>query len=437
MPTLAWLLTAAALAGDLTIPYERYELDNGLDVILAPDHSTPIVHTNIWYHVGSKDETKGLTGFAHLFEHLMFQGSPNNPGEYFTPLQEVGAKINGTTSFDRTNYFETVPAQHLPLALFLESDRMGWLLEVLDETMLKNQQEVVRNERRQRYENPPYGEARKTYYQALWPEGHPYQHLTIGSHEDLDNAKLDDVKAFFRKWYVPNNAVLVVAGDFDEATAKNLIEAQFGGIPRGEDPARVEVPDPGPLAENIELREYDDVPHQKVWMAWRAPAFYKPGDAELDLLSSVLTDGKDSRLQKVLVQEKQIAQDVSAWQASAYHGSTYVISATAAKGHTTDELVTAIDEILGGVWETAPPTEEELQGARSNYEKMFYGSIKTISGKANLLNSYTFYMNEPDSLQTDLDRYLKATSADVTTVGKQTLSQPRVVLHIWPEGDKP
>ncbi len=434
---IAILLAGAALAADLAIPYEKYELDNGLDVILAPDTSTPIVHVNVWYHVGSKDETAGLTGFAHLFEHLMFQGSPNNEGEYFTPLQEVGGSVNGTTSFDRTNYFETVPSQYLPLALFVESDRMGWLLDVLDEDKLANQQDVVRNERRQRYENPPYGEARKTMYETLWPKGHPYHHMTIGSHEDLENAKLDDVKAFFRKWYVPNNASLVVAGDFDKDTAKRLIEREFGGIAKGPDPERLAYTDPGPLADTVTVRQYDDVPHQKVWLAWRAPAFYQPGDAELDLLSSVLSDGKDSRLHRVLVQDKQIAKDVAAYQASAYHGSTYVITGTAAKGHTTDELVAAIDEILATVWTTAKPTSEELTGARNNYERRFYGSIATISGKANLLNSYNFYKGEPDFLQADLQRYLDAGADEVVAVGQKTLSQPRVELHIWPEADKP
>jgi len=217
MLVLALALSAPlAAAGEFDLEFERFQLDNGLDVVLLPDHSTPIVHVEVWYHVGSKDEVAGRTGFAHLFEHLMFQGSANSPGEYFTPIQGVGGDLNGTTNADRTNYYETVPARYLPLALFMESDRMGHLLDVLDQGKLDNQRDVVKNERRQRYENPPYGRAFADLQGALYPEGHPYHFPTIGSHADLEAASLDDVKTFFHTWYVPNNATLVVAGDFND-----------------------------------------------------------------------------------------------------------------------------------------------------------------------------------------------------------------------------
>ena len=228
---------ATPASESLTSPrFVRWQLPNGLDVVLVPDRSAPIVHTQVWYHVGSKDEVAGRTGFAHLFEHLMFQGSKNAPGEYFTPIQEVGGDLNGTTNSERTNYYETVPAESLPLALFMESDRMAALLDVLDETKLANQREVVRNERRQRYENPPDGTAWADLYAALSPEGHPYHHPTIGSHADLQAATLDDVSAFFRTWYVPNNATLVVAGDFDVRTARRLVIENLGGSRGGADP---------------------------------------------------------------------------------------------------------------------------------------------------------------------------------------------------------
>lgn len=429
-------VTVAAEGPDLTIPFEKYELANGLDVILAPDHSTPIVHVNIWYHVGSKDEEQGLTGFAHLFEHLMFQGSGNSPGEYFTPLQEIGGRINGTTNFDRTNYFETVPSHYLPLALFMESDRMGWLLPVLDQAKLDNQREVVRNERRQRYENPPYGEARKDLYAALFPKGHPYQHSTIGSHEDLENADLSDVKQFFETWYLPNNASLVICGDFDNSEAKALVEKFFGNIPEGEPPTHATADDVL-LETTKEIRQYQDVPLQKMWMAWPSPRLFDDGDADLDILSSVLSSGKDSRLYKALVKEQRIAKDIFAYQASSMLGSAYIIQGTAAAGHTTDEMVEAIDAVLASVFGDAPPTQEEVDSAIANYEAGFYSTIQTISGKANRLNSYNMYFGDPDYMERDLSRYLATTIDSTVTSGQRILSAPRLTLHIWPESDQP
>ncbi len=416
------------------IPFEQYTLDNGLTVILAPDHSTPIVYTNVWYHVGSRDEEPGLTGFAHLFEHLMFQGSANAPGEYFTPLQEVGATINGTTSFDRTNYYEEVPAQHLPLALFMESDRMGHLLEVLDQDKLDNQREVVRNERRQRYENPPYGEAYKKLYEMAFPEGHPYAHMPIGSHADLEAANLDTVKDFFRKWYVPNNASLVIAGDFDTETAKALVDQYFGPIPRGEAPVR-RTAEPFTIAENMEVRQYDDVPERKVWLAYSTPGFYQDGDAELDLLSSVLSGGKDSRLYTALVKEQQVAKDIAAYQSSLGLGSLFVIQGTAAGDHTTDELVAAVDAVLADVMGENPPTVDELDGARANFEAGFYSGLQTISGKGDTINRYFMYSGDPGYMGADLTRYFEADAADVLASGQQFLMAPRVALHIMPTAD--
>ena len=416
------------------IPFEQYKLDNGLTVILAPDHSTPIVYTNVWYHVGSRDEVEGLTGFAHLFEHLMFQGSANAPGEYFTPLQEVGASVNGTTSFDRTNYYEEVPAQYLPLALFMEADRMGHLLDVLDQDKLDNQREVVRNERRQRYENPPYGEAYKTLYESTFPADHPYAHMPIGSHADLEAADLDAVKDFFRTWYVPNNASLVVAGDFDTDTAKRLIQEQFGAIPSGAQPTR-RTAEPYAIPEAREIRQYDEVPERKVWLAYASPGFYEPGDAELDLFASVISGGKDSRLYTALVKEQQVAKDIMAYQSSLELGSMFVISGTAAAGHTTDELVAAVDAVLADAMGANPPTADEIDAAKANFESGFYSGLQTISGKGDALQRYYMYTGDPGFIGEDLTRYLDATPADVQSTAARIFQQPRVALHILPNSD--
>lgn len=430
LATLGLGLANPAVAQDTPdIPFEKYELENGLDVILAPDSSTPIVYVSVWYHVGSKDETEGLTGFAHLFEHLMFQGSLSLDGEYFEPLLKVGASINGTTNADRTNYYEGVPAHHLPLALFLESDRMGSLLPVLSQDKLDEQREVVKNERRQRYENPPYGEAYKDVSEALFPESHPYHHMTIGSHEDLTNASLDDVKNFFKKWYVPNNAAIVIAGDFDEATAKRLVLENFSGIPRGADPKHAEVAAPS-LAENVVLRQEDDVPEDRFWMAWHTPALYAPGDAELDVLSTLLSSGKDSRLYQRIVKEKKLARSVYAGQYSGYLSSRYMIGGTPAEGHTTDEVIAEVMAMIEEVTGDKPPTEEEITTAKTNYERQFFDRIQTIQGKGELLQNYNMYHGDPGYIGQDLARYRAVTAEGVVEAAKNTFSKPHVELHI-------
>mgnify|MGYP002816814254 CR=1 FL=1 len=428
--------TSASAQEDPEIPFEKYELDNGLDVILAQDTSTPIVYVSVWYHVGSKDETEGLTGFAHLFEHLMFQGSLSVEGEYFEPLQKVGASINGTTSFDRTNYFEGVPARHLPLALFMESDRMGSLLPALDQAKLDEQRDVVKNERRQRYENPPYGEAYKDMMAALYPEGHPYHHVPIGSHEDLTAASLDDVKTFFSTWYVPNNASLVISGDFDPMVAKRLVKENFGGIPRGPDPVRREVQTASLSADKV-IRQYDEVPEQRVWMAWHSPSFYAPGDADLDILSSLLSDGKESRLYQRLVKEKKLARSINASQQSGLYGSRYVIQASAAPGHSTDEVVAEVMAVLEELQADAAPTTAEVESARAGFERHFFENLQTIQGKGETLQSYNMFQGDPGYMKNDLARYRAVSPDTVKTWAGKVLSTPHVELHIWPEADKP
>jgi len=426
---IAWL--GVAVAAEPEIPHERYTLENGLEVILVPDHSTPIVHTNVWYHVGSLDEEPGRSGFAHLFEHLMFQGSENAQGEYFAPLQRVGANLNGSTNTDRTDYWETVPAQYLELALFLESDRMGWLLPALDQGKLDNQREVVRNERRQRYENRPYGDVWMYIASNMYPEGHPYHHTTIGSHEDLEAASLEDVKNFFRRWYVPANASLVVAGDFDEATVKDTIAKYFASVPAGDKPEHAEVA-PVHLAETkvVELR--DDVPDQKLWMTWHSPAFFAPGDAELDLFSNFLCGGKDAAMYKELVIEQGLFRDIGCAQSSSKLSSEFFLYGTVETGKSVDDAVAGIDKVIAAALETGP-TAEDLQTAIASFENGFYGGLATIYGKAATLQRYLYYTGTTDYLTQDLGRYLEATPESVLDVAKQTLTQPRVEIRYLPE----
>jgi len=427
----ASLFSVSAQAQDLSIEHTQYQLDNGLTVILAEDHDLPLVQVNVWYHVGSKDEPQGRSGFAHLFEHLMFQGSENQPGEYFEPLQEVGARVNGTTNSDRTNYFEGLGREQLPLALWLESDRMGWLLGVIDQGKIDNQREVVRNERRQRYEIPPYGEVWPDLMAEVFPEGHPYHHPTIGSHEDLEAASLEDVHEWFGTWYGPNNASLVVVGDFDEAEARELIENYFGPIPRGPEP---EVTTADPVvheSETVVRRVEEGVPYDKVWIAWPTPALFADGDAELDIVSDVLTGGRSSRLTSALVYDQQIAKSVEVYQYSRYLAGVYMVEATAAEGHTTDELVAAIDEVLAGLAESGP-TEDELAIAVANVEAGFYGGMNTLAAKADRLNTYLFTAGTPDYLQEDLNRYLAVTQEGVQAAAA-SLNEGRVVFHVTPE----
>lgn len=432
---LATVGGALAEAPTPSIPFEKYELANGLDVILSEDHSVPFVQVNIWYDVGSKDEVEGRTGFAHLFEHLMFQGSAHLDQDYFQPLERIGGQLNGTTSFDRTNYYEGVPAEYLPLALWLESDRMGWLLPALTPDKLKNQQDVVRNERRQRYENTPYGEAFVWLFEALYPEGHPYHTPTIGKHEDIEGADLADVKAFFEQWYVPSNATLTICGDFDPQVARQLVEQYFGEIPASKHTPRSVTEADAALTEEVVVRKADAVPDARVWIAWITPELYADGDADMDILSSVLSDGKESRLYSRLVRDLKIARDVEAYQFSQRLHGQFIIEATAAEGHTTDELVAEIDKVLAEL-RAAGPTAEELEIARINYEAGFFDGLQTIAAKADRLGSYNTLTGDPGYIDEDLARYRALTQESVTRAAQTWLpADRRVVLHVTPGGE--
>ena len=309
--------------GALKLDVETYTLDNGLTVLLSHDDRLPVVAVEVRYLVGSANEVKGRSGFAHLFEHLMFQGSENFNDEYFKPLSPIGAAVNGTTSNDRTNYYERVPREYLELALWLESDRMENLLPALSQKKLDNQREVVKNERRQSYEDRPYGMFWLRLFDNLFPKGHPYDHTPIGSHEDLSNATLDDVKNFFKQYYVPSNAVLTIVGDFDRKQTKALVQTYFGHMKAGERAPKPTVT-PTTLADDIHVVEPDEVKLPRLYYAWHTPALYQDGDAAMDVLASVLTDGKSSRLYKPLVYDQKIAKDVAAFQVSMQLGGFFV-----------------------------------------------------------------------------------------------------------------
>lgn len=429
--TVALVTPAMAENPALSIPSTRYELENGLEVLLHEDRATPIVHVELWYHVGSKDEREGRSGFAHLFEHLMFNGSLHWDSEYFTPLQPLGARINGTTSTERTNYYETLPSNALERALWMEADRMGFLLPALTQRKLDNQRDVVRNERRQNYEIAPYGSARKVIVENIWPEGHPYHHLTIGTHEDLEAATLEDVREFFNTWYSPNNATLSVVGDFDVDETRAWIAKYFGPIPRGPDARPVREAE-APLPEKQAVVIEDDVQLPRLYWVWQSPAFFADGDAALDVLSSVLTQGKVSRLRRRLVFEDQVAKDVSAAQYSAGLGSTYRIVATVAEGHTVDEVRGALDDEIQRILADGP-TEEEVERSKNQWRKSFYQRLESVAGKSRMLQSYNHHTGRPDYVAQDLKRYVDVTVQSVSEWARKVMNpEHRLELIVRP-----
>ncbi len=430
---------ASAGAGQMSggglppIKFTEFRLANGLRVILHEDHSTPIVGVNIWYHVGSKNEVPGKTGFAHLFEHMMFQGSKNYDDDFFKPIQEAGGSLNGSTNPDRTNYWEVVPSNFLELALFLEADRLGGLLDVLNEAKLANQREVVKNEKRQNYDNRPYGLVGAKINETLYPKTHPYHWLTIGSLDDLSAASLEDVKNFFRRYYTPNNATLTIAGDFTPAEARRLVEKHFGPIPRG--PEVTPVPMQAvtiPELKRINLEDRVALP--RVYTVWPVPPQFTPDEASLDSLATILAGGKSSRLYKTLVYERQIAQDVSAFNNAAEIAGQFQIVATAKPGKTLAELEGAINEEIERIKQT-PPTAEEIERAYNAREASFIYSLQTVGGfggKNDQLNQYATFLNRPDYFNEDLARYRRVTPEDVKRVANQYLTDGRLVVNVTP-----
>ncbi|MBH31672.1 MAG: peptidase M16 [Candidatus Marinimicrobia bacterium] len=421
----------------IDIAITQFKLNNGLNVILHEDHTLPTVSVNVWYHVGSGSEKPGRTGFAHLFEHILFEGSKHVPeGMFDRWLEEAGANNNGSTTEDRTNYYEDLPSNALELALFLESDRMGYLLDVVTPEHVDGQRDVVKNERRQRVENQPYGRISIALPELLYPSDHPYSWSVIGSMDDLSAATEEDVKEFFRDFYGPNNASLVVAGDIETDEAKKLIEQWFSDVPRGREPPRDIIQTP---SLKIEKRVFfqDRVQLPMIHMAWHTPALFADGDAELDMLASVLSDGKNSRLYRRLVYEMEAAQMVEAYQSSKKFSSTFNIFALAKPGYTLDDLDEVIFDEIDKVKQEGV-TKRELERAMNKYEASFFRSLELLggfSGKANQLNSYYYFTGKADYFNEDLDRYRSVSNTELSDVANRYLPWGRrVVVSIVPEG---
>lgn len=431
---LSFLVTTRSFAqGGEKLPkvaIKEYRLKNGLRVILHPDESTPVVAVNVWYHVGSKNEAPGRTGFAHLFEHMMFQGSKNYGDGYLGAMDEAGASVNGTTNEDRTYYYEVVPSNFLERALYLEADRMGSLLEAMSQEKLDNQRDVVKNERRQRVDNQPYGTQGERIGEIMYPKGHPYNWSVIGSMEDLGAASLDDVKGFFRTYYVPNNAVLVLAGKFDEKQTKTWIEKYFGPIAAG---SKIERPTPGQpkLDKEVRVTVEDTVPLPRLTMVWHSVPAYATDEAALDILSSILSSGRGSRLQGNLVYGKEIAQNIFANNSTSEIAGTFEISVIAKQGKTLEENEKEINAEIEKI-KTSLPTAEEMSRALNGIEAQTIFRLQTVLGKGGQLSNFVGYRGKPDYFQADLDRYRKVTAADVQRVANTYLSANRLLMSYVP-----
>lgn len=419
----------------IDLPHNKRTLANGLDVIVHEDRRVPIVAVNLWYHVGSKNERSGRTGFAHLFEHLMFEGSEHYDKGYFFPLQQAGALLNGSTNSDRTNYWEVVPTSSLELALWMESDRMGYLLPALTPERFETQRDVVLNERRQNYENRPYGMALMALSAALYPPDHPYHWLTIGAADDLRAMEFEDVRSFFRTYYHPANASLALAGDIDVERGFELAEAYFGNIPAGEKPPPVRAE--ASVAREVRLVVEDRVELPRVYMAWHSPAMFAAGDAESDLLADLLANGKTSRLYRTLVYERRIALDVSAFQHSRELSSFFLLASTAAPGQSLTELAAAIDAHIQELADEGPE-EPEMERGLAQAEAHFMYRLQTVGGfggKSDQLNAYNVFRGDPDFFGDDLARYQDATAESVRATARKYLAfDRRVLLGVVPRG---
>ena len=411
------------------VAFEKHVLPNGLQLILHVDRKLPIVHVNQWFHVGSKNEKPGRSGFAHLFEHMMFQGSTHVPGEYLTIVEKMGANlfeggVNGTTNSDRTNYFATVPSANLETLLWVESDRLATLLDQTDQKKLDNQRDVVKNERRQGFEDPPYGRAYELLVTNSAPAGHPYSWTVIGSMEDLTAASLDDVKDFFRRYYTPNNLSLVIAGDFDPAEAKRLVEKYFGGLAPG--PALDRPRRWLPVLERERIVEVADrVPAPRSYIAYITPEYFGEGEAAMQIIARILGDGLSSRLEKALIYDKALASEVNVGVDSQEIAGGLLISATALDGITLAEIEKVITRELHLLAKTGP-TQAELDRARTKHEFQFISGLERIGGfggKADLLNQYNTFLGDPGRFDADLARYRALTVGDVRAAAEKWLTR--------------
>lgn len=415
-----------------SIPVEHYTLSNGLDVMLHVDRSAPQVVVNLWYDVGSKDELPGRSGFAHLFEHLMFMGTTRLPGAGFDEQMEAhGGWNNAWTSEDATDYFEVGPSNLLPLFLWMEADRMDGLSHAMTRQKLALQREVVRNERRQSDEDTPYGVVWLALPTALYPAGHPYAHPVIGSHEDLQAATVQDVKDFFATWYVPSNASLVVAGDFDPAVIKPEIERLFGSIPAGAPPARTP-PAPVDLPAKPLVELTDQVALPKAWFAWHTVPLFAPGDAAHDVVASVLSGGRASRLHRRLVVEAQIAQEVSAYHFSQAYGGVFLVEITPAEGKSLEEVEAAVQAEIDRL-AAEGPTADELARVRVNLQTDALRGLESLQDRASALNRYFVTRGVPDSLSWDLARTAAVDAEAVKAAAARLAAARRATLRVRPE----
>jgi zinc protease len=437
--TSAFAQSPAPAPPKIELPYTLFTLSNGLTVILHEDHTVPLVSTNMWYHVGSAREKTGRTGFAHLFEHLMFMGSGHvKPGEFDDWLEGVGGTNNGSTENDRTNYWINVPSNAIELALFLESDRMGYLLDSMTPKTVDAQRDVVKNERRQSYENRPYGQAEIELYEQLFPTGHPYHWPVIGYMPDLTAASYEDVVDFFKRYYAPSNASLSIAGDINPAETRKLVEKWFGDIKAAPAPEPITIPGVA-LTSVIRKTITDKVQLPKLYLAWLTPPHFAPGDGALDLVAATLAGGKNSRLFKRLVYDMQIAQEVSAYQESHGLKSIFRIEVMPRPGHTVDELKKVIDEEIDKLQKEAP-TRREFDRAVNSIEASFLKRMERsggFGGKADQLNSYFTETGDPDYFNEDLGRYKAMSPNDVRAAAARFLPRDmRLELTVMPEGAK-
>ena len=419
------------------IPFTRFTLANGLEVLVHEDHTLPIVSVNTWYHVGSGDEELKRTGFAHLFEHIMFMGSQHVPtGDFDKLLEGAGATNNGSTTVDRTNYYEDGPSSSLELMLWLDADRMGFLLPEMTTEKVDIQRGVVKNERRQSYENRPYGLSNENIVSRLYPAGHPYSWPTIGSMEDLSAASLDDVKSFFRRYYTPNNATMVIAGDVDPAEVQRLVNRYFGDIPRGPAVSRPAVP-PVQLVSDVSHTIEDHVQLPRLYHSWHTTKAFAPDDAALEAVAGILAGGKSSRLYQRLVYQMEIASDVAAYEDGGRLDGRFVLYSTAKPGHSLNEIQAVLDEEVQKLAESAP-SQRELDRFKNSMESHFIEILESVggfSGRADQLNYYNYFVGNPDYIAQDFDRYKALTPDDVQRVAKQYLAAAhRVVLNVVPMG---
>lgn len=438
IPLVALLLTAAAppllhaQAAPIRVPATVDTLPNGLRLIIHQDRSAPVATVNVWYHVGSGSEKPGRTGFAHLFEHLMFMGSKNAPYPQFDRLLEAaGANNNGSTNPDRTNYYEEGPANSLPLMLWLEADRLGWMLETMDGPKVDLQRDVVKNERRQSYENQPYGLAFENLVKAIYPKGHPYSWSTIGSMDDLSAASLEDVKEFFRTYYAPNNATIVVAGAVNVDSVRQAVRTMFGEIPRGPAITRP-APAPFTLRDTVIVLE-DRVQLPRLYLAWHGTKEYGPDDAALDVAIYILSGARNSRLTQALVYGRELATSANAFNSSKRLDGDIQVVATARPGVHLDSIKNVIDDELRKLGAQGP-TARELEQAKNAIEAQFLNRLEFTSAKADQLNAYYYATGTPDFFQQDLDRYRRVTAADVQRVVRQYFAGGRVTLSVVPQG---